>query len=245
MFRVKYKLFKKYIKIKHFFSKLTCEKIIFYLQIIAWLFLLLLVLITLKNMFYNKIENALSLMAAIGILISALLASYSMLLNISKNIELKNIEHSNKVRNIFFQLCLIKMRLITLIQYKERSEITYLDIDSIFGITEDIANSLQNLNTQDMVTTIHNNVLSDIHFVYLEFLTATSLVKAARNNLIHPNTNNSKLFPNPLLKFDMRLEIAVERLTSALTYLKNGYEKDFPEQGGLEDCAEHTTPEKV
>ena len=252
MFRIKYMLLKKYIKIKHFFTKLTSEKIISYLQIIAWLFLLLLVFITLKNMFYNKIESALSLMAAIGILISALLASYAMLLNISKNIELKNrdieiknIEHSNKVRNIFFQLCLIKMRIIGLIQYKERSEITYLDMDSIFDTTEDIANSLQNLNTQDIVTTTHNNVLSDIHFVYLEFLTVTSLVKAAQKNLLRPNSHNNQAFPNPLLKVDMRLEIAVKRLTSTLTYLKNGYKKDFPGQGGLEDCAEYTTTEKV
>jgi len=243
----KYKFLKGYLKINKYFAKYSTEQIITCLQKVSWIFLILLLLVIAVNIVCGNIDKILPLVAAVGILISALLASYTMLLNINKNIELKNRdielknrEHSNLVRDIFFKLCLIKMRLITLKNERKREKVTYIDIDRIFDTVEDIGNLLQDIKTLDIVTIVHNSVLSDIHFIYLEVLTLQTNLRATRKNLVRPDLskNNPEIFPNPL-KMDMRLEIAIQRLSSTLTYLKNGYKKDFPNDSGIQECAEY------
>lgn len=149
----RYKLLKFYLKINKRLSKYTIEQIIVFLQKISWIFLILILLVIFGSIVFGKVDKILSLIAAVGILLSALLASYSMLLNISKNIELKNIEHSNIVRSIFFQLCLIKMRLIGLLNEKQKDKVSFMDIDRMFDTVEDIALQLQEIKTQDIVTT--------------------------------------------------------------------------------------------
>jgi len=248
---LKYKIYKHCLKINKIFSKYSAERIITFLQKISWVFLCIILLIIIGNLVFGKFDKVIPLTAAVGILISALLASYSMLLNITKNIELKNRdielknkEHSNLVRDIFFKLCLIKMRLISLENEKGKDKITFMDIDRIFDTVEDTANLLQNIDTKDIITIAHNNVLSDIHFVYLEILTLQTNLKAMRKNLIKPNLSegNKALFPNPL-RIDMRIDIAIRRLSVILQYLKDGYADDFPEEKGIESCAEYKLKE--
>lgn len=237
---LKYKLLKRYLKINKFFHKFTVEKIIYCLQKFAWIFLIILVGIILGSLLFGMGEKIIPLIAAVGILISALLASYSVILNINKNVEAKNREHSNLVRDTFFKLCLVKMRLVTLINEKDREKVTYLDIDRIFDTVEDIGNLLQSIRIQDIVAIAHNKVLTEIHFIYLEILTLQTNLKALKKNLIKPDLSkaNDSCFINPL-KIDMRLEIAIERLSNVLLYLKNGYKNDFPNEKGIEDCAEY------
>ncbi len=241
MYLLKYKLLKKTIQVKKFIKKLSIEQIITYLQVFAFSLLALVLVVIIWNVVLGNSEKILGLIAALAILISALLASYSVMLNIDTTIKFKNREHSNLVRNVFFQLCLIKMRLIGLNNEKDREKITYMDIDRIFDTVEDIHNLLLNLKTQEIVTITHNSVLSDIHFVYLEITTLHTHLKAMRKNLIKPDVskNTQAIFPN-IMKTDFRLEIAIKRLTSTLTYLQNGYEKDFPKNTGIEQCADYS-----
>lgn len=237
---LKYKILKKFLKIKFFIKNISIQQAISYLQLSAIILLILLLSIILWNVFCGNSELIIPLVGALAILISALLASYSVMLSIDTTIKIKNKEHSNMVRNVFFKLCLIKMRLISLNNEKEREKITYIDIDRIFDTIEDINTLLNEIETIQIVTTTHNKVLSDIHFIYLEINTLHTYFKSVRKNLIRPTSNktNPAIFPNPL-NINLRLDIAISRISSTLKYLKEGYKNDFPNESGIENCAKY------
>ena len=185
------------------------------------------------------------LIAPLGILISALLASFSVVLSIDTNIKLKKIEISNKIRNVFFHLCRIKMRLICLVQEKEKQKISYYDLDRISETIKDINNMLSAINSSDIVSITHNDVLTDLHFLYLKLNTYNTAAKTFFLNINRPEDKtyyNNAILPNPLNTVSFKFEDAVDKLSKILVYLKDGYEKDFPSNGGIEKCAEYKPP---
>lgn len=204
--------------------------------------LALLMLIILSYLIFHDFEKNLSLIAVLGVLIATLLASFSVILSIDNAVIIKNHEHSNQIRNTFFQLCLIKMRLITLENEKFREKITYMDMDRIFDSVDDIHKLLSELKSHDIVSIAHNDMLTDIHFVYFEIGTLHTFLKSVRKSIIYPESSklNEPLLTNPMITVNFRLSDTIENLTKILTYLRDGYNKDFKQDGkGIEACADY------
>lgn len=198
-------------------------------------FILLIIVVFLITFDWN---NNKELIGALGILVSALLASYSVILNIDNNINMKNIEHSNKVRNIFFQLCLIKMKLISLLKEEEKEKISYLDYDRHIDTLSDINNSLTDISTEDIVSITHNKILQDLHFLILDININTIAFKAISRNIKKPDIPaDGDILPNHLKI--LKLKKSTTLLTNILVYLKEGYEKEFPDYKSIEMCAEY------
>ncbi len=215
-------------------------------RMLRWLALMLIVAIsylTYQNWQVNlSLKENLHLIGVLGILISALLASYSVVSNIETTVNIKNREYSNQIRNTFFQLCLIKMRLIALDNEKQREKITYLDIDRILDSAEDIYKLLTELKSQDIVSIAHNDILSDVHFVYFNINILHTYLRAFRKNIIKPEPSKSTnpIYQNPMIRIDLKIDETINRLTKILTYLKNGYDKDFKKDGkGIEACSDY------
>lgn len=222
---------------KILFVRIPTSTIIMMLRSLA-----LILIVVISYLIYQNWQENLSLIGAFGILISALLASYSVILNIDTTINIKKRDFSNQIRNTFFQLCLIKSRLISLENEKLREKITYLDFDRIFDSVEDIYKLLTELKSQDIVSIAHNDILTDVHFVYLNINTLHTHLRALRKNIIkpEPSTSNDPIYPNPMIKVNFKLDETIKRLTNILTYLKDGYDKDFNKEGkGIEACADY------
>ena len=202
----------------------------------------LILIVVISYLIYQNWQENLSLIGAFGILISALLASYSVILNIDTTVNLKKREYSNQIRNTFFQLCLVKMRLITLENEKLREKITYFDFDRILDSVEDIYKLLTELKSQDIVSISHNDVLTDVHWVYFHINTLHTHLRALRKNVIKPalSQDSSQIYPNPMISIDFQLDETINRLSNILTYLRDGYNKDFKKDSkGIEACSDY------
>lgn len=209
------------------------EYMVMFLRTFA--FILLIVVIVLVTNDWEKNNN---LVGALGILVSALLASYSVILNIDINIKMKNVEHSNKVRSVFFQLCLIKMKLISLKNEEGNEKISYLDYDRFIETLFEINNSLSKISTQDLVSIMHNKILQDLHFLQLNLaLYSNSFTSMAKNTKRPDKYVDGNVVPNPLKI--LKLDGSIKLVTNILIYLKKGYEKEFPEYKSIEMCAEY------
>lgn len=222
---------------KIFFTPIPSDFIVMFFRSLA-----LIILIILSYLIYQDFERNLSLIGVFGVLIAALLASFSVILNIDTTANIKKREHSNLIRNTFFQLCLIKMRLIMLENEKSREKITYMDLDRIFDSVEDIYKLLSELKTHEIVSIAHNDMLSDVHFVYFELSTLHTSLKSFRKNLIYPTSSklNELILTNPMININFKLSETIEKLTNILTYLRDGYNKDFKQGGkGIEACADY------
>ncbi len=217
------------MKIKNLiFSKIPIGYVVMFLRSFAFI----LIIITTSLIFIDWGKNT-TLIASLGILISALLASYSMILNIDTTVNLKNREISNQVRNTFFQLCLLKMRLISLNNEKSRERMTFADVDRIFDSFDDIYEILKELQSENIVSISHNDMLTDIHMLFLQLSTFKTHLKVIRRNLRRPEpqNDNTAKYPNPLNSVDFKIDEMIERLTNILTYLRDGYNKDFQKDG--------------
>lgn len=222
---------------KVLFARIPTSIIIMMLRSLA-----LILIVVISYLIYQNWQENLSLIGAFGILTSALLASYSVILNIDTTIDLKKREISNQIRNTFFQLCLIKMRLISLENEKSKEKITYLDLDRIFDSVENIYKLLSELKSQDIVSISHNDILGDVNLIYWDINMLHTHISALRKNIIRPepSKDNTPIYPNPMLKTDFKLNDTIKNLTNILTYLKDGYDKDFNKDGkGIEACADY------
>ncbi|MDD2265925.1 hypothetical protein [Sulfuricurvum sp.] len=101
---------------------------------------------------------------------------------------------------------------------------------------------MNELKSQEIVSISHNDVLQDVHFVYLHINTLYTHLRAARKNIIkpEPSKNNTPIYPNPMITTNFKLNEPIKNLTNILTYLKDGYDKDFKKDGkGIEACADY------
>ena len=249
---IKFKILKYFLRIKKVISKLKSktenEKMIIFFKLFASFLLGILIGTILINLINGNGKDVIGLISALAILISALLASYSLMLSIDVNVKLKNIdtgiknrEQSNRVRYVFFQLCQIKTLLITLENEKKRAKISHLDIDRIFNTFHEIKEMLSEIDNKDVISTIHNNILTDVHLVISIIRTHNIAIKAIRTNTIKPVPQKSTeaSFKNPLIGIDFKLEDTISKLTKILSYLKDAYPKEFKKNGGIEGCAEY------
>lgn len=220
-------------------ARIDSAYVVMFLRTFALTLVVALVFLISTNWTVNQ-----SLIIPLGILISALLASYSVVFSVDTNIRLKNIEISNQIRYVFFHLCRVKMRLIGLQKEKERQKITYLDLDRILDTISEINDMLSEINSKDIISIVHNDILSDLHFLFLEINSYNTFCRSLVSNIIRPNPqkDSKPILPNPLNSITFKFENSIERLSRILTYLKEGYEKDFPDSGGIEKCAEYIPP---
>ncbi|MEA2029214.1 MAG: hypothetical protein U9N49_09615 [Campylobacterota bacterium] len=225
------------MKIKKLTSiKISTDHMVMFLRTFGFILVIITIYILLVDL-----ENNLNLLASLGILISALLASFSVLLNIDTTIKLKNREISNQIRNTFFQLCLLKMRLVLLEQEKVREKLTYNDIDRIFDSFEDIHSLLNELKSENIVSIADNDALAVIHIIYFQLNTFHTHLRALRKNLIRPepSKDNTPRYPKPLNRIDFKIDDMIRNLSNILDYLRHGYNKDFKIEGrGIESCAD-------
>jgi hypothetical protein len=133
------------------------------------------------------------------------------------------------------------MRLVALNNEKQRETVTRLDVDHIFDTIDEIAGMLSDLFTKDIVSIMHNNMLTDMHFLVLDLEIASTSVKSIRKNMIKPEAqiDNQVMYNNPLSVINFKIEDSITRLTNILSYLKESYTKDFKQDGGIEACAEY------
>lgn len=203
------------------------------LRTFAFILLIVIVALIISNWEKNN-----TLLGALGILVSALLASFSVILSIDTNIKVINIEHSNKVRSVFFQLCLIKMQLISLKNEADREKISYLDYDRHIELLSEINKSLVEISTKDLVSVLHNKVLQNLHFLQLNIGIYSSSFKAMSKNTKRSEVSvGESILPNPLKI--IQISESIDLVTKILIYLKEGYEKEFPDYGSIEMCAEY------
>ncbi len=225
-------------KLKSFLLKLIpTATMVMILRTLAFI-----LIVVISYLIYQNWQENISLIGALGILVSALLASYSVILNIDTTVNLKNREISHQVRNVYFHLCLIKMRLIGLDNEKSREKISFMDVERIFDNFEDIAKLLNDVKTQEMVSIIHNDMLTNLHMVYLQLSTFQTSLKSLKRNIIAPEkiAINITEFPNPLITIDFKIDELLQNLTKILTYLRDGYSKDFQKDSkGIESCADY------
>jgi len=218
-------------------AKIDSVYMVMFLRTFALTLVVVLVFLISTNWTANK-----SLIASLGILVSALLASFSVVFSIDTNIEIKNRKLSNQIRYVFFHLCQVKILLIGLQKEKEKQKITYPDLDRILDTIHEINEMLLGINRKETISVLHNDILSDLHFLFLEIHTYNTFCKSLASNIIRPEPqkDNNPILPNPLNSISFEFEKSIEKLSRILTYLKEGYYKDFPNSGGIEMCAEYT-----
>lgn len=198
----------------------------------------LILLIVLGCFIFYDLEKYSFLIAPFGVIIAALLASYSAILAIETTIEIKHREISNQVRYIFFHLCQIKMMLIILNNTKKQDNISHIELNQIFNYAEEIYKMILEVKPNEIVSVIHNNMLSDMHFVIARLRIYMVTLKEFKNN-IYKSDNLIPPVNNPLIAVDFQIDDTIIDLTNILTYLKEGYPNDFNENGGIEACADY------
>lgn len=181
------------------------------------------------------------LISPLGILIAALLASFSVVHSIDTNMLLQNKEFSNKVRYLFFRLCQAKTILLSLQQEKNKEKITDVDLDRILITIEGVNEILTETCTENAVSVINNSVLVQVHFLVLRVGTLHNGFRAVKANLVKaaPQKDSMPRLPNPLRLTSCDLETIIADLSQILGYMKEGYKKDFPEMGAIGDCASY------
>lgn len=184
-------------------------------------------------------ENRLNLLAVIGVLIAALLASFSVILSINSAVEIKKREIENQNRHLFANICQAKLLLSGLkLGYAQQEEISYLDFLTIQSIFNEVSEIIDGLNNHEAFGVIHNAIIGDL--VLLQSY-------AKRNASTFENLAKSIQWPsgiysgykhtNPLKKINLNIENQLDFQNRILNYLKSGYGKLFEENGGIEQCA--------
>lgn len=151
-------------------KKLTTKEILNYLKIFAFLLLILLILIILFQIFIGNAEKTIGLISALGILISALLASYSVMLNIENTKQMKMEEvDSNNNKNLTYLIFLLnstKKDLEYFISYlyqfiqskKENKEFLQMKKNYMFKMIESLKSTRKELLTKDIIFLLNDDI---------------------------------------------------------------------------------------
>lgn len=139
------------------------------------------------------------------------------------------------------------MRLLGLKAKYKNKKVSRIDIENIFETLGDLRKSLVIINSVDVISNIHNDLLSDLHFVFMKLDEIDSSIKAIKIGIIMPKPEqcSQATISNPFLSmsmFDKLINETIEGISKTLTYLKDGYCDDFPERGGIERCAGYQLP---
>jgi len=133
-------------------------------------------------------------------------------------------------------MCLIRLEL-----KKEKQLITFIDAEHILDLIQEIHEMLSKIDSKEIVSIVHNDVLNDLQFLFLNINNYNTMVKSLRYQIrLKSQTENKEIFPNPLNTISFNFDVQIKTLSRILTYLQEGYKKDFPENGGIEECAQYT-----
>lgn len=199
-------------------------------------------IIAISYLIYHNWQEHISLIGVLGVLISALLASYSVILNIDTTVKIKSREISNQIRSVYFHLCLIKARVIALDNEKSKEKITFMDVERIFDNFEDIFKLLNDVKSQEMVAIMHNDMLTDLHMVYFKLSIFQTDLKSLRKSIVEPEKSASNIanYPNPLMSLPFQTDEIIRYLTQILVNLRDGYKDYFDKESkGIEACADY------
>ena len=209
-------------------------------NVVFFRFFALILVISILYLLITNWEKNISLLAALGILISALLASFSVMLGIDTTIQIKNREIQDQVRETFFDLCQIKMFLFVLKEEQKHEKISYLDFDRIVNITKSMRNISLNTKERKATTIMHTTVLTDLYFLFFNIDIENIFLENGYHNIVEPPAHEKRgirFIKNPLNFEHIHIDKSINQVTNVLTYLKEGYPKFLPDSNGIEQCA--------
>lgn len=193
--------------------KLTTKEILNYLKIFAFSLLILLILIILFQICIGNAEKTIGLISALGILISALLASYSVMLNIENtnhNEEVKK-ESDKKASITFFIQNLIDLTSV----FKKYKNIDIGDekintINTIYLILERKLNNIENKDIQKILSDEESNLFMHIRLRLYESIGILN------------NYKQSILLDNPKI-FNENIRFLIDNLSKLIELLSKNY----------------------
>ncbi len=194
-------------------KKLTTKEILNYLKIFAFLLLILLILIILFQISIGNAEKTIGLISALGILISALLASYSVMLNIENtnhNEEVKK-ESDKKASITFFIQNLIDLTSV----FKKYENIDIGDekmntINTIYLILERKLNNIENKDIQKILSDEESNLFIHIRLRLYESIGILN------------NYKQSILLDNPKT-FNENIKFLIDNLSKLIELLSENH----------------------
>lgn len=200
-------------KINPNLSKFNTKEILNYLKIFAFSLLILLILIILFQICIGNAEKTIGLISALGILISALLASYSVMLNIENtnhNEEVKK-ESDKKASITFFIQNLIDLTSV----FKKYENIDIGDekmstINTIYLILERKLNNIENKDIQKILSDEESNLFIHIRLRLYESIGILN------------NYKQSILLDNPKT-FNENIKFLIDNLSKLIELLSENH----------------------
>lgn len=194
-------------------KKLNTKEILNYLKIFAFSLLILLILIILFQICIGNAEKTIGLISALGILISALLASYSVMLNIENtnhNEEVKK-ESDKKASITFFIQNLIDLTSV----FKKYENIDIGDekmntINTIYLILERKLNNIENKDIQKILSDEESNLFIHIRLRLYESIGILN------------NYKQSILLDNPKT-FNENIKFLIDNLSKLIELLSENH----------------------
>lgn len=191
-------------------KKLTTKEILNYLKIFAFTLLIVVFFTILFQICIGNAEKTIGLISALGILISALLASYSVMLNI-ENIKQMKIEEINSIHNknliyLIFLLNSTKNDLEYFASYlhefiqlrKEKREFLQMKKNYMFKIIKSLESVRKELLTKDIVFILRDD---DEKLIKLKDIIDTlEGLEVMTNDIFNDKNDDGKKFVETLEK---------------------------------------------
>lgn len=141
------------------------EYMIMLLRTIAFIMLIIMI-----DMLYNNWEYNYIILVGIGVLISALLLSYSGFLNLDTSNE-KYIEIQNQLyRALIYELQTISNLFELSKSYQKNEETHFDDVMVLSNILESIEQKVKAINIKDMVTILDDNLLEKLQNLFTKLI---------------------------------------------------------------------------
>ena len=184
-------------------------------------------------------EDNKTLIGALGILISALLASFSVILSIEFQEQNVKKDKINKIKYFFFQLCYLKMNLNILLVESKVNKISYFDLQRIIKTINNI-NSIyeKNITNNDFTKIFSNEVLTNALFLNLKLGLLNNSFQSLNKSIDVTSAKNKKI--NNPLKEDILLNIneSLNLITSILSSLRDN-NKNLFNDSTISDCTHY------
>ena len=154
---------------------LKTEQVLIYLKIFAFSLVIALIMMTLWKIFH-KDEKAFVLISALAILISALLASYSVMLNIENTNENERLKkYSHKRSNILFLIQNLDDLLSVLNSYKD-TDIGELKINEYNTLLRILEKKLDNIENKEIIECLSNDETNLLIFIRLSLYQSIGVI---------------------------------------------------------------------
>lgn len=189
-------------------KKLTTKEILNYLKIVAFSILIVVFFTILFQFFIGNGERIIGLISALGILISALLASYSVMLNIenTNNNEEKKKE-SEKKSNIIYLFQNLNDILSVLNRYKDTDIVTEINTRNTLLLI--LEKKLDKIDDKEIIKNLTDDESNYLLFVRLRLYESIGILH---------NCTQSIIVDNPQ-KFNENTKFIIEKLNLLIPLL--------------------------